>query len=137
MPDSDISVKLKKINQDIFSRLIFQTFNQPSVNGEFPHYLKQTEFLPAFIKEEKLIKSNYRHVSILPVISKIYERLIYEQIYKYFDQIFFKFQCGFRKGFTTQNCLLYIIENWKESLDQGFHYGALLTDLLKPFDCIM
>ena len=137
MPDSDISVKLKKINQDIFSRLIFQTFNQPSINGEFPHYLKQTEFLPAFIKEEKLIKSNYRHVSILPVISKIYERLIYEQIYKYFDQIFFKFQCGFRKEFTTQNCLLYMIENWKESLDQVFHYGALLTDLLKPFDCIM
>ena len=137
MPDSNISVKLKKINQDIFSRLIFQTFNQPSINGEFPHYLKQTEFLPAFIKEEKLIKSNYRHVNILPVISKIYERLIYEQIYKYFDQIFFKFQYGFRKGFTTQNYLLYMIENWKESLDQVFHYGALLTDLSKAFVSIM
>ena len=58
-------------------------------------------------------------------------------MYKYFDQIFSKFQCGFRKGFSTQNCLLYMIENWKESLDQGGHYGALLTDLSKAFDCIM
>ena len=56
---------------------------------------------------------------------------------KSFDQIFSKFQRGFRKGFSTQNCLLYMTENWKESLDQGGHYGALLTDLSKAFDCIM
>ena len=51
-------------------------------------------------------------------------------MYKYFNQIFPKFQCGFRKRFSTQNCFLYEIENWKESLDQGGHYDALLTDLL-------
>ena len=62
---------------------------------------------------------------------------MYDQMYKYFDQIFSKFQCGFHKGFSTQNCLLYMIENWKKSLDQGGHYGALLTDLSKAFDCIM
>ena len=58
-------------------------------------------------------------------------------MYKYFDQIFSKFQCGFRKIFSTQNRLLYVIENWKESSDQGGQYGALLTDLSKAFDCIM
>ena len=76
-------------------------------------------------------------MSILPVIFKTHDRLMHDQMYKYFDQIFSKFQCGFRKGFSTQNCLLYMIENWKESLDQGGHYGALLTDLSKAFDCIM
>ena len=136
-PDGDIPVKLIKMNEDIFSRLIFQNFNQSLINGDFPHCLKQAEVIPVFKKEEKLDKSNYRPVSILPVISKIYERLMYDQMYKYFDQIFSKFQCGFRKGFSTQNCLLYMIENWKESLDQGGHYGALLTDLSKAFDCIM
>ena len=54
-------------------------------------------------------------------------------MYKDFDQILSKFQCGF----STQNCLLYMIGYWKESLDQGGHYGALLTDLSKVFDCIM
>ena len=135
-PDGDIPVKLIKMNEDIFSRLIFQNFNQSLINGDFPHCLKQAEVIPVFKKEEKLDKSNYRPVSILPVISKIYERLMYDQMYKYFDQIFSKFQCGFRKRFI-QICLLYMIENWKESLDQRGHYGELLTNFLKVFDCIM
>ena len=63
---------------------------------------------------------------------------MYDQMYKYFDQIFSKFQWGFRKRFSTRNCLLYVVEKeWKESLDQGGHYGALLTDLSKAFDYIM
>ena len=75
--DGDIPVKLIKMQEDIFSRLIFQNFNQSLVNGEFPHCLKEAELIPVFKKEEKLGKFNYRHVSILPVISKIYERLMY------------------------------------------------------------
>ena len=102
-----------KMNEDIFSRLIFLNFNQSLVNDEFPHCLKQADVIPVFQKEEKHDKSNYRPVSILPVISKVYEKLMYDQMYRYFDQIFSKFQCGFRKGFSTQNCLLYMIENWK------------------------
>ena len=136
-PDRDIPVKVIKMNEDIFSRSIFQNFNQSFINGEFPHCLKQAEIIHVFKTEEKLDKSNYRAVSFLPVISKIYERLVYDQVYKYFDHIFSKFQCGFRKGFNTQNRLLSMTEDWTESLDQGSHYGALLTDLSKAFDCIM
>ena len=62
---------------------------------------------------------------------------MYNQIYRYFDQIFSKFPYGFHKRLCTQNCFLYMTENWKESLDQGGHYGALLTDLSKASDCIM
>ena len=79
------------MNDDIFTRLIFQNFNQPLVNGEFPHCLKQGEVIPVFKKEEKLDKSNSRPVGILTVISKIYERLMFDQTYKYFYQILSKF----------------------------------------------
>ena len=79
------------MNEDIFSRLIFQNFNQSLVNGEFPQCLKQPEVNPVFKEEEKLNISNYRSASILPAISKFYERLMYDQMYKYFDQIFSKF----------------------------------------------
>ena len=58
-------------------------------------------------------------------------------MYKYFDQIFSKFQYGFCKGFSTRKCLLYMIENWKKSVDQGGDYVALLAALPKAFDCIM
>ena len=77
-PDGHITVKLIKMNEDIFSRLIFQKFNQSLVNGEFPQYLKQAEINPVFKEEEKLHKSNYRLASILPAISKIHERLMYD-----------------------------------------------------------
>ena len=71
------------MGKDVFSRLIFQHFYQPLVNGEFTScfYLK---------KYEKIDKSNYRPMSISPVILEMYERLMYDQIYKYFDQIFSK-----------------------------------------------
>ena len=59
-----------------------------------------------------------------------------DQLYPNFNKIFSKFQCGFRKGFNSQQCLLSMIEKWRRSLDSGGHVGAFLTDLSKAFDCI-
>ena len=78
---------------------------------------------------------NYCPITI-PKLSKIYERCIYDQIYKYFHQIFSKYQCGFRKGYNTQHCLLMMIEKWKEALDKGGLGRALIKDLSKAFDFI-
>ena len=47
-----------------------------------------------------------------------------------------KFQCGFRKGYSTQYCLLSMLEKWKSAVDKGKSFGALLTDLSKAFDCL-
>ena len=47
-----------------------------------------------------------------------------------------KYQCGFRKGYNTQYCLLAMLEKWKSSVDKGSSFGALLTDLSKAFDCL-
>ena len=59
------------------------------------------------------------------------------QILEYFETVLSKFQCGFRKGYSTQDCLLAMVENCKKALDQGNEYGALLTDLSKAFDCLL
>ena len=47
-----------------------------------------------------------------------------------------KQQCGFRKGYSTQQCLLALLEKWKRAVDSGQMFGALLTDLSKAFDCL-
>ena len=47
-----------------------------------------------------------------------------------------KQQCGFRKGYITQQCLLTLLEKWKQAVDSGQMFGALLTDLSKTFDCL-
>ena len=93
---------------------------------------KQTSYL--HIKKSELFKKNYRPVSILANVSKIYERCLYDQIATYFEHVFSRYQCGFRKG--AQQCLLAMIEKWKKIVDNGGVFGALLTDLSKAFDCI-
>ena len=75
-------------------------------------------------------------MSILSNISKIYERCLYSQISKFFEENLSDYQCGFRKGFNAQHCLVVMIEKWRKSLDKGESFGALLTDLSKVFDCL-
>jgi len=76
-------------------------------------------------------KSNYRPISVLPNLSKVYERILSKQISSYFENILSKRQCGFRKGYSSQVCLLRMIEKWRKHLDIGEVAGALLTDLSK------
>ena len=56
---------------------------------------------------------------------------------KLFDKILSKYQCGFRKGFNAQHCLATMLEKWRETIDKGDCFGALLTDLSKAFDCVL
>ena len=59
---------------------------------------------------------------------------MFEQIGDLMENVFF--QCGFRKGYRTQQCLIDLIEKWKSATDKGKSFGALLTDLSKAFDCL-
>ena len=60
---------------------------------------------------------------------------MHRQISEYFETVQSKFQCGFRKGYSTQDYLLAMVENSKKALDPGNEYGGLLNDLSKAFDC--
>ena len=106
------------------------------LDGTFPEDLKIAEVVPVYKKKKRTDKNNCRPVSILSDISKIYERSFYNQIYDYFDSIFSKYQCGFRKGHSPQHCLLYMIEKIKQARDNNNVFAAVLTDLSKAFDCI-
>ena len=61
---------------------------------------------------------------------------MFKQMSSFFDGIFSKYQYLFRKGFSTQQCLLALLEKRKRSIDRGQVLGALLTDLSKAFDCL-
>ena len=92
--------------------------------------------IPVFFLKRKNVE-NYRPVSIPPNLSKIYERCLYGQMYKYFSHILSRWQCGFRQGFSTQHCLLVMAEKWRKCLGKGGLSGAILTDLSKAYDCIL
>ena len=71
---------------------------------------------------------------MLPVISAIFEHIICNQPSAFFKEIFSNFQCGFRKDYSTQHCLPMMLESWKEAVDKNKAFGALMTNLSKPFD---
>ena len=119
------------MNEDIFAGFIAKDFNNCVDKGVFPDDLKHADVTPMHKKKDKCDKTNYRSVIILPNISKICEKLIYNQLYDYFDDILSPSQCGFCKGHSTQHCELIKLEKFKESVDKGNEFGALLTDLSK------
>ena len=61
---------------------------------------------------------------------------MFKQMSSSFEDIFSKYQYGFRKDFSTQQCLLTLLEKWKNAVDKGKMFGALLTDHFKAFDCL-
>ena len=112
---NDIPTKILKENSEVFARYFHKNINFCIENSIFPSDLKVADVTPAFKKKSKTSKDNYRPISILPNISKIYERCLYNQMQTYFDNLLSKYQCGFRKGFNAQHCLVSMIEKWKES----------------------
>ena len=134
--ESDIPVKLIKENSDLFAEIICKYFNESLEKSKFPDCLKLANVTPVFKKGARTSKNNYRPVSILPILSKLFERLISKQLSEFFESILSKFQCGFRKGYGAQHCLLMMLETWKEATDNNKAFGALLTDLSKAFDCL-
>ena len=133
---TDLPVKILKENADIFGNYICDFFNDCIGKGSFPSVLKQANITPVFKKGCKSSKENYRPVSILPVISKIFEKLLCKQITLFMNPRLSIFQCGFRKGYGAQDCLLAMLEQWKSEVDKGKVFGTLLTDLSKAFDCL-
>ena len=111
--------------------------NYQREKSNFSPSLKKANITPVSKRGDRNSKDNYRPVSILPNISKIFERCIFRQLYSFIFEFLSKYQCGFRKIYsTTQHCLLAMLEKWKSALDKGKSFGALLTDLSKAFDCL-
>ena len=130
---SDIPIKIIKENLDIFADFLCRNINSSFKSSSIPSCLKMADVTPLHKKGRKDLKENYRSVSILPVSSKVFERSMFTQMSSFFDNFLSKQQCGFPKGYGTQQCLL--LEKWKQAVDSGQMFDALLTDLSKAFDC--
>ena len=110
--------------------------NQCIRTSSFPEYLKFAEITPICKKDDMLNKANYRPVSTLPCMSKIFEGVLVKQLSMYFEMKFSPHLSGFRKEFSCQSVLLNYVENCKSNLSKKKCYGSLLTDLSKAFDCL-
>ena len=122
---------------DVVSGPLTEIFNRYISDKAFPFLMKMANVCPIFKKRDSTSKENYRPISVLPSASKVFERIMLNQIYNYIIVKLFPLLCGFRKGYSTQHALLRLIEGLKRCLDKKDVAGAVLMDLSKAFDCLL
>ena len=114
-----------------------RTLNKCVDTGKCPSCLKQADITPVFKKASRNSKDNYRPVSILTNVSKIFEKLLFKQMSNdFFDKFFSMYQRNFRKRFGDQHCLVLMLKQFKSFNDKQKSFGALMADLSKAFSCL-
>ena len=109
-------------------------FNDCVMSSFFPTDMKFAEISPIFKKKDSLCKENYRSVNILTCISKIFERILSDQLMEYFQNLLSPYLSAYRKGYSCQHVILQLTEYWRHALDQGNAVGTIAMDLSKAFD---
>ena len=93
---------------------------------------------PIFKNGSKSDLNNYRPISVIPTVAKIFEKIIYDQLYQYLNEngLLHSGQCGFRSLHSTLTALLEANDNWCVNIDRGLLNGVIFVDLKKAFDTI-
>ena len=104
---------------DTYLTLITKIINKSFVDGHFPDELKLAEVIPVFKKANNLLKENYRPISLLSHMSKVFETIVYNQLNNFMQDKFSPYLTSFRKNHNTQHSLMKMLEIWKKHLDQG------------------
>ena len=113
-----------------------QILNMSIDNNCYPDDLKLAEIRPVFKKKDDLDKENDRPVSVLSHVSKVFERIMYQQIEDFMKDKLSNLLTGFRKNHNTQHCLMSMLERWKKTLHKGGYVCAIFMDLSKAFDTL-
>ena len=134
--DSNILSKFWKKDFDFLPNVFrYSLMNQLNHQNFLLHWNKLiSNITPVSKTGSRNQKQNYRPVSILPIASKTFEKILSNYLYIYFEYIISKFQSGFRNGFNTKHCLLRMIEKLKEAADIDQSFEAFLTELLTEAD---
>ena len=136
-PDG-ISARVLKMVAPAVSSSLTTLFNNSLKSGQFPTEWKQANVTPVPKSGDSHLISNYRPISVIPVIAKVFETLIHRQMYEYLQthKLLNPAQSGFRPNYSTQDVLLRSVDDWKKALDRGEVVGSLFIDLSKAFDSI-
>ena len=111
-------------------------FNDCLVNGIFPSDWKKGNIVPVHKKINKQRWNNYRPISLLPICSKIFERLTFNEMFRFFieNNLISLHQSGFKPGVFCINQLLSITHEICQSFDEGFDVRSVFLDISKTFD---
>ena len=133
-----MSPKLLKILSPAISEILSNIYNESFALGVFPDHMKLAMITPMFKEGSKLGVSNYRPVSVLPIISKVLEKLMLKRLSKYLDKskIIYEHQFGFQKSRSTTLAVLDLSTRITKALDSGNYAASVFLDFAKTFDTV-
>ena len=133
-----IGMDVIKNTFEIIGYPLLHIINTSLTKSTIPSELKISTVIPI----PKVTGTNkieeFRPINMLPACEKIFEKIVYEQLLKYLDEnsIFTKFQSGFRRKFSCESAIQYVVSEWKNYLDDDLHIGAVFLDLKRAFETI-
>ena len=133
-----IPSKLLKMAASIVTPSLTAIFTKSIITGIYPTEWKMARVTPVFKKGEKSDLNNYRPISVIPVVSKVFEKIVYDQLYQYLNdnQLLSSCQSGFRSLHSTLTAFLEATNSWSVNIDNGFLNGVVFIDLKKAFGTI-
>ena len=139
--NDEISNKLLKAIGNELSKPLTIIINQCLLTGIFPDLLKIAKVKPLFKRGDTALLNNYRPISLLPTISKVFERVIYSQLYAYFkdNNLMSEQQYGFRAQHSTELASVKLVDHIIKQMDNRYETKtpvAIFCDLSKAFDCL-
>ena len=123
--------KFLKEGAPVLASPIMDLINLSILFSLFPDNGKIAKLKPLYKKDAKTKPKNYGPISLLPLISKIMERIIHDQTQVFLDRnkIFFTYQSGFRKHYSTDTCLSYLTDKVRTGFEKGSLTGMILINL--------
>ena len=127
-----------KIALPLISGSLCDLFNLSLFSGKFPTDWKIARVAPIYKSGARDDCSNYRPISVLPVLSRAFEKVVYNQLYDYLDsnRLIYKHQSGFRSLHSVVTSLMAGTNDWYVNIDRGKYTGLIFIDLKKAFDTV-
>jgi len=134
----DIHAKIVKSTFHLYIDPLVHIFNLSLENGFFPDELKVAKIIPLHKSGDTMNITNYHPVSVLPLFSKILERLMYSRLISFIQQhdTLYKFQFGFREKHSANLALIALVDKITSAIDKGDIVIGLFLDLKKAFDTV-
>ena len=135
--EDKIPPKLVSLAANELTNILTMAVNCSIRNSRFPNDAKKAAVCPLDKGEpNRTVERNFRPVSVLNTFSKIYEKVLKQQLIKHLDNTLSVFIAAYRRAYGTQHVLIRLVEDWRSKLDNDYLVGAILMDLSKAFDCI-
>ena len=134
----EITTDIINLSLPYIKNPLLHILNQSLLQGVFPTELKVANVIPLFKADDPMKFNNYRPVSLLSILSKIFEKVMYSRMIDFLEtqKILMEKQFGFRKNHSTYMALMILVDNLIQSLENGKYVLGVFLDFSKAFDTV-